>query len=426
MPIADIQINTYTQGLQGSPSVTDLTDGGYVVIWQSNSQDGSREGVYAQRYDADGERVGSETQVNTYTDGSQSLPIVTGLVDGGYVVTWTSYRQDGNLGGVYAQRYDVEGESVGNETQISTSTTGGRAQPSITGLTDGGYVVSWTAYKQDGNDGIYAQRFDVEGERVGQETQINTETLFNIRDFHVNHDVTGLTDGGFVLMWMSRDSENQTSIHAQRFDAEGESVGSETQVNTYRGPVTDSSVTELIDGGFVMTWTSKGQDGDSYGIYAQRYDVDGAKVGSETQINTYTDDPQVNPSITGLTDGGYVVTWQSYGQDLVGNYSIYAQRFDAHDVSVGSETRINTYKWGDQGHPSVTGLPDGGYVVTWESIGQDGDGSGIYAQRFDVDGNPFTPAADDGDDTPLPPPAEGVVFSDDFNDTGLGEWYEIS
>jgi hypothetical protein len=30
---------------------------------------------------------------------------VTGLADGGWVVTWTSFGQDGALGGIYQQRY---------------------------------------------------------------------------------------------------------------------------------------------------------------------------------------------------------------------------------------------------------------------------------------------------------------------------------
>ena len=43
-----------------------------------------------QRYDASGNAVGSEFQVNTYTPGDQMLSIVTALSDGGFVVAYQS------------------------------------------------------------------------------------------------------------------------------------------------------------------------------------------------------------------------------------------------------------------------------------------------------------------------------------------------
>ena len=33
-------------------------------------------------------------------------------------------------------------------------------------------------------------------------------------------------------------------------------------------------------------------------------------------------------------------------------------------------------------------MPDGGYVTTWTSEGQDGDGNGVYARRFGANGSP--------------------------------------
>ena len=50
--------------------------------------------------------------------------------------------------------------------------------------------------------------------------------------------------------------------------------------------------------------------------------------------------------------------------------------------------QVNTYTSSDQYDPSVTALKDGGFMVSWESNGQDGSGYGIYGQRFGVDGSP--------------------------------------
>jgi hypothetical protein len=59
----------------------------------SQIQDGSGYGIYAQRYTSTGEAVGGEVQVNTTILGAQQLPSITGLMDGGYVVSWMSMGQ---------------------------------------------------------------------------------------------------------------------------------------------------------------------------------------------------------------------------------------------------------------------------------------------------------------------------------------------
>ncbi|GAB1459272.1 hypothetical protein MASR2M50_10460 [Thauera sp.] len=80
------KVNTYSADYQYQPSVSPLAGGGYVVVWTSRGQDGSNDGIYAQRYDASGIPVGPEFRVNSSTSGYQLEGQVTGLSDGGFVV----------------------------------------------------------------------------------------------------------------------------------------------------------------------------------------------------------------------------------------------------------------------------------------------------------------------------------------------------
>lgn len=116
----EFRVNTYTQNAQGAPSITSLIDGGYLISWSSYGQDGSSSGIYAQRYDKNGAKVGVETQINTYTQNNQDSSSISSLIDGGYIITWKSDGQDGSGYGIYAQRYDKNGVKVGNETLINT------------------------------------------------------------------------------------------------------------------------------------------------------------------------------------------------------------------------------------------------------------------------------------------------------------------
>ncbi|MFK7904783.1 MAG: hypothetical protein AB8B69_06645, partial [Chitinophagales bacterium] len=54
------------------------------IAWQSQNQDESGYGVYAQRYDSNGGKQGSEFLVNTETSRSQSFPSVGMDSDGDF------------------------------------------------------------------------------------------------------------------------------------------------------------------------------------------------------------------------------------------------------------------------------------------------------------------------------------------------------
>jgi hypothetical protein len=327
-------VNTWTTYSQGYPQVTSFSDPdeGFLVVWQSWTQDGSDFGVYGQRFDKDGNKVGLEFPVNTWTTGDQGYPSVAAFSDGGFVVVWESVGQDGDGYGVYGQRFAKDGNKAGLELPVNTWTTGDQRYPSVAALSDGGFVVVWSDNVQDGDGcGVYRQRFDKKGEKVGSEFPVNTWTTGDQQ----HPSITSISDNGFIVVWQSgcnspgctpQDGSGY-GVYGQRFDKKGEKVGPEFPVNTWTtGDQWFSSITSLSDGGFVVVWESVGQDGDGYGVYGQKFDKDGKEVGSEFQVNTWTIDYQWFPSIASLAKGGFVVVWQSLGQDGGGN-GVYGRIF---------------------------------------------------------------------------------------------------
>ena len=370
----DIQVNTTTTGSQQYSSVTALADGGFIVAWEDRSgADGSGFGIYGQRYDATGSAAGAEFQINTETNSNQLYLSTTALNDGGFVVSWSSTLQDGSGHGVYAQRYDDMGAAVGVEFLVNTETSNEQNYSEVTGLNDGGFIVTWSSSSnQDGSGwGIFGQRYDAMGATVGTEFQVNTVTAGN----QLYTDATALNDGGFVVTWEDQNGQDGSAIgiYGQRYDAMGAAVGAEFLINTTTLDAQRfSSVTSLDDGGFVVTWESP--DGSLEGIYGQRYDATGAAVGLEFQVNTTTVGSQLRPGVTALNDGGFVVTWSSDVQDGSG-YGIYGQRFDAMGAAIGTEFLINDITAGQQfsegfsGITMVDTLVDGRLVVTWSGFG---------------------------------------------------------
>jgi Ca2+-binding RTX toxin-like protein len=115
--------------------------------------------IKAQVFAADGSRVGSELLVNSATASVQAFPQITALSNGGFVVTWVDdSRGVGGASGdasniaVKAQVFAADGARVGTELLVNTATAGGQSVPQITALPNGGFVVTWTDFSL-GNGG---------------------------------------------------------------------------------------------------------------------------------------------------------------------------------------------------------------------------------------------------------------------------------
>jgi hypothetical protein len=388
----EFRVNSYTTDAQQRPAVAPLAAGaGFVVLWQSNGQDGSGFGIYGQRYLLNGHVSGSEFRLNTELAGDQTAPAVAGLGGGGFVAVWQSAGQDGSGAGIYGQRFAVNGRAAGAEFRVNTATANDQGLPSVAALSDGGFVAVWQSNLQDGSGlGIYGQRFAPNGKRVGVEFPVNTTTT----GAQSMPRVAALGGGGFAVTWQSAAQDGSgLGVYGRHFDATGAPVGSEFLVNTQTvNDQASPAIAGLSDGSFAATWMSKGQDHSGLGIYGQRYDGQGSPVGQEFRINTTTKNNQLQPSIAAFSDGGFAVAWTSLDQDGSG-YGVYVQCYDAQGLPVDGEFRANTTTLADQSQPAVAAFAGGKFVVTWTSNGQDGSLDGVYGQLFQVDNIASSPTA---------------------------------
>jgi Ca2+-binding RTX toxin-like protein len=377
----DTLINSYTTNGQSTPTITALTGGGWLVTWHGEGT-GDDVGVFQQRYAANGHTVGSEIMVNSYTTGAQYDASTTALADGGWVVTWNG-EGTGDDAGIFQQRYAADGHAMGSETMVNSYTTNGQYLPKTTALTDGGWVVTWYGEGAGDSFGIFQQRYAANGQTVGSETLVNSYTTND----QIVPATTALADGGWVVAWSGQEaSDSDYGIFQQRYAANGQTVGTEILVNSYTtNTQLFPDVTDLANGGWVVTWRGEG-GGDDRDVFQQRYSRNGDTVGSQTLVNAYTSGFQISPTIIDLADGGWVVAWEGEGPG--DSYGIFQQRYARDGVAVGGETLVNTYTTGSQGTPKVTALADGGWVVTWSGEGT-GDGSGDFQRHFapDIDGS---------------------------------------
>ncbi len=393
----EFQVNTSTDGDQFEQSATGLADGGYVVTWSSPTTGGVPEFIFGQLYKANGKPIGSEFKIGSSPENLRTEPAITALDDGGFIVSWMGYSGGSTSSlDVFGQRYDANANTVGAEFLINTHTPDIQGLPSIVELEGGGFVVTWTSLRQDDSlSSVFAQQFDQNSNPVGVEFPVNTFA----DGYQIYSEVIALSDGGYLIAWSSSTSEFETSgIFGQRYDASGVASGGEFAITTDPFAANNSlSITSLNDGGFVVTWDG---DGD---IHAQRFDITGAVSGDSFTFNSQSIDNYIEPAVTALSDGGYVVVWLSVLSDSP-DAAVMGQRFDANGQPVGEEFQVNSedfkiYLSGPNPRylatVYATALENGGFVVTWSGNDINGDGLGVFAQQFKAKVEVFGTSDDD-------------------------------
>jgi hypothetical protein len=405
----EFQVNTTTTGSQinSRSAVAMAANGKFVVVW-SGPGDGDGDGIFGQRYDARGNRLGGEFQINTYTTGRQFFPSIAMAPNGRFVVAWAGFGDGGtgsyytdyygntySLGsyGVWARRFAPNGKPLGSDFQVNSATTYFQYPPSVAMDRAGNFVVVWqSGFYYDRNDnpdgsgqGVFGRLFSATGTPRGDDFQVNTYTT----DTQYIPFVGMTSKGGFVVVWASYpylgiggQDGSSAGTFGQRFDKFGAPVGPEFQVNTYTiGFQSQAQVASRTNGDFVVVWRSFGdQDGDTAGIFGQWFDKLGAAQGGEFQVNSYTTDNQSAPSVAVARNGDFVVAWRSYGQDG-DNFGVFGRQFKSSGLP-GNEFQVNTYTTSSQQVQAVAARPNGDFVVVWRSQTQDGSESGVFGRRF--------------------------------------------
>jgi hypothetical protein len=200
--------------------------------------------------------------------------------------------------------------------------------------------------------------------------------------------VSGDGSGAFVAVWSNQEAVGWSDVWAQRFDTSGNPQGAAFRVNTYTTGFQYGSVVSMNDAGqFVVVWESQnGQDGDSHGVFGQRFDASGAPVGPEFQVNVATIGIQTAPRVGVGGDGRFVVVWAGSTQGAA--YSgIFGRRFDAAGNPQGGDFRLSDSSVELAGRDPVVDMnASGEFVVAWECCSNP---VRVLARRFDGAGVPW-------------------------------------
>jgi hypothetical protein len=345
----------------------------FVVVWEDH-RDPNSIAIFGKRYDAGANDLSGDFQIDTSTPTYNYFPAVArSQTSGRFVVVWQT-GVNGNFGSGYivAQLYDAAGSPVGSEMTVSQFPAA-QHHPAVAMDNSGNFVVVWEQYSTAppparGGVGyqISGRRFNSGGAALGGDFRINTFTT-SFDGLQPSVSVNPGT-GDFVVVWTDIDGRDGAlnGIFARRYQSDGADQGLPFQVNT-AGTLNQNYPSVAVNGAgdFMVVWADEYRNHD---IRGQRFGSGGGKLGDEFTVNTDGSDYQVFPAAAASSGSGrFVVTWDSPNQPGDDQVAVRGQQFDSDGSRLGGELQVNTYTTNLQQDSTVAMDSAGGFLVAWTS-----------------------------------------------------------
>jgi cysteine-rich repeat protein len=385
--IAEFIVNSTIEGYQQSPSVSGSVDGRVLIAWVAD-------GVFGQFYNRDGSRIGTEFKLNEGEDLLCSGVDIHLLDDARFIATWIGSRRGERWSETVIEARWFASDSLPIDSDIRVDRcpwTTFRPAPSVAAAAGESSVLVWSDLCDDSHEDfkyIHGGIYSIGARSIAPEFSVS----FSPRGYCDLPSVDAAPDGTFIVVWQDSVMDGDSwGVLGMKFDISGHPIGSEFQVNTSTAyEQSKPAVAVSPSGRFVVVWEGRISDSDTWGIYGQLFDADCVRIGHEFLINESPNGSQSSPDVAVDERGNFVVVWDSSGPgDII--YDIAVRRFDDDGHHVGAEIKANVFTSSIQSVPKVSMIPDGRFVVVWQSKEQLGGERefNIFAQRFDSSGNPL-------------------------------------
>jgi hypothetical protein len=353
------------------PDIAVTPAGDTIVVWQDK---GIRDyEIFAEYFNNSGQPVGMPFIVNQYKMDDQKYPKIAADAKGNFVIVWQSYKQDGSGSGIYGQRFLSNKEKVGSEFKINTYILDNQSNPAIAMNGQGNFVVAWEGERSKNNakyKNIYAQRFNADGEMVGQEFQVNKTS----NAIQANPDISIDDNNNFAVVWQSA-VKYDLDIYGHKFNwSEKNTAGDDAIVNSTKGfDQSSPAITRVGGNKFMVVWQTVSQHKLSENlmlenIKGQMLSNDGKKSGGELQVTVPFFGHQENPDLIQLSSSKIFVVWEEYDKSEDAEYwQIFGQILTANGSASGDPFLINpdSNEWNQKA--SIASNGNGNVGITWTS-----------------------------------------------------------
>jgi hypothetical protein len=221
--------------------------------------------------------------------------------DGSCVVGWSGSDGASGIRDVYLQRYSATGATIGANVIVNTDTDGNQDGALIGMDGSGNFTIFWSSSIGNTLLGLFGQRFDANGARIGGQFLLEPDPNGSFVNFAM------APNGDFVLV---RQPNNSSSVLLERFNAAGVRQGAPVTVTDATNLNVKANVTLDQQGNAVVVY---GLYRSNWGVYTRRFNSAGVPLGTETRVDaatyTGTDYGAVSGASVSAGLNGYVVNW---------------------------------------------------------------------------------------------------------------------
>ncbi len=349
--IYDLRVNDdQTVTDQVDPRIAIDHSGDFIIAW-TDKRSGNSD-IYFRFYDSSGTPSGDNRQLNNDPGSSpQYRPAVAANNLDQFAAVWQDFRN-----GTYPFGADIFFASIdtlSGSTNIDITASAPdstRESPDIAVLTGGAYIAVWSDYRNKNWD-IYGQIITISGSMVGGNFIINDDIVKAAQ--HAPR-VAALADGGFVVIWY--DNRNgDDDIYAQRYNASFTPVGVNFMVNDDNTGKRQAfpAIAADINGRFFAAWVDwrNGVYPANPDIYVRRYGPDGAPL--EASVRVVGNDagrPQRDCAICADAMGNVCVAW---ADSTVYNWDVRARIIDYRGIMAPASFLLSREVNGKQVQPDI-------------------------------------------------------------------------
>ncbi len=267
-------------------------------------------------------------------------------------------------------------------------TTGDQTNTTITQLTDGRMFIAWVTNTGGTTGTVWGRYIGNDGLPQGSDIQLSDNATVGAST--ARPSVAARGDGGFTVAWEGASGVDVfVRSFTSSFTVGGAAVATGTTANqvvltsSAAGTEARPVLASLADGNIVAVWYD--DNGTTKSIQGRMIDELGAVSGSDFTVNVDAmgATPDQVTSVKGLPDGRFVVTWQTGANDgdiamrIFENISGIATPTGTADIIVNS---VGTA--GVQSQTNIASLSNGGFIVSWTS----GATAEIWTRIYDANG----------------------------------------
>ena len=385
--------------------VIQTSDGGFILAGTTASNDGDVSGMHGVadlwviKIDSVGTLLWQKCLGGSDYDDAAYVEVTANILrqtsDGGYVVTGTTYSNDGDVSGNHSGDADMwvaKLDNTGNlQWQKCLGGTNDDYGNAVQQTTDGGYIVAGYCYSNDGdvtgNHGLY----DYWIVKLSSSGAILWKKCFGGSDEDYAEAIQQTSDGGYIVAGYTWSNDGDVTGNHGLTDNWVIKIDSSGILQWQKclgggGNERAVGVQQTSDGGYLINGWTGSSGGDVNGNHGSDdcwiVKLNNAGIlqwqkclGSTTGEGAY--------SIEATSDGGYIIAASSYGNngDVNGNHG-------NSDIWVVKVDNIGTLQWqkslggtGDDFGFSALQTADGGYIVAGVSESNDGDVTGNHGSQ---------------------------------------------